>query len=206
MSSPSPTQSPPDTVSPADQVIRAEQLTKIYPGDLKAVDWVQANVNAGLPAGAIGPAGGWTMTAGDYARFLIGLDQGHILSDDALAEMMTRQVQVPNVNNVWYGLGVGRDDQNGLPAWHHGGTLEGYRSRYTYWPDEDLGVVILCNGEPGDLGTVVNDLGLAAQQVEYKAAADWVDISFVSLVRRLEEPRVPELWDEPTVPELYGER
>jgi len=65
MSNPAPAQSPPDTRSEADQVIRTEKLTKIYPGDVKAVDALDLTVYRGEIFGLLGPNGaGKTTTAG----------------------------------------------------------------------------------------------------------------------------------------------
>jgi len=65
MSNPAPAQGPPDTRSEADQVIRTEKLTKIYPGDVKAVDALDLTVYRGEIFGLLGPNGaGKTTTAG----------------------------------------------------------------------------------------------------------------------------------------------
>lgn len=51
--------------SGADEVIRTEQLTKIYPGDIKAVDALDLSVRRGEIFGLLGPNGaGKTTTAG----------------------------------------------------------------------------------------------------------------------------------------------
>lgn len=77
-------------------------------------DWVAPLEAKNLVPGYSGPSGGWTMDAADFARFLIGLDAGTILSQASVDEMMSREVQV-NISGaqVWYGLGVGLDDQLG---------------------------------------------------------------------------------------------
>ncbi|MGZ4683177.1 MAG: ATP-binding cassette domain-containing protein [Acidimicrobiales bacterium] len=65
MTSPLQAQSPPDTGTATDEVIRAEQLTKVYPGDIRAVDALDLTVRRGEIFGLLGPNGaGKTTTAG----------------------------------------------------------------------------------------------------------------------------------------------
>lgn len=55
----------PDGHAPGDEVIRCEQLTKIYPGDILAVDHLDLSVRRGEIFGLLGPNGaGKTTTAG----------------------------------------------------------------------------------------------------------------------------------------------
>ena len=56
---------PPTTVRSTDEVIRTEALTKIYPGDIRAVDGLDLSVGRGEIFGLLGPNGaGKTTTAG----------------------------------------------------------------------------------------------------------------------------------------------
>jgi len=66
MTSPLQAPSPPGPdASSTDEVIKAEQLTKIYPGDIKAVDALDLTVRRGEIFGLLGPNGaGKTTTAG----------------------------------------------------------------------------------------------------------------------------------------------
>ena len=58
-------QLPATVVHDADEVIRTEKLTKIYPGDIKAVDALDLSVRRGEIFGLLGPNGaGKTTTAG----------------------------------------------------------------------------------------------------------------------------------------------
>jgi ABC-2 type transport system ATP-binding protein len=58
-------QLPAEVVHDADEVIRTEKLTKIYPGDIKAVDALDLSVRRGEIFGLLGPNGaGKTTTAG----------------------------------------------------------------------------------------------------------------------------------------------
>jgi len=65
MTSPMPAPAPPPTLTPREEVIRADGLTKIYPGDIKAVDNLDLTVFRGEIFGLLGPNGaGKTTTAG----------------------------------------------------------------------------------------------------------------------------------------------
>jgi ABC-2 type transport system ATP-binding protein len=58
-------QHPATTASGTDEVIRTEQLTKVYPGDITAVDALDLSVRRGEIFGLLGPNGaGKTTTAG----------------------------------------------------------------------------------------------------------------------------------------------
>ncbi len=58
-------QRPPGVGSGPDEVIRTEQLTKVYPGDIRAVDGLDLSVQRGEIFGLLGPNGaGKTTTAG----------------------------------------------------------------------------------------------------------------------------------------------
>src|SRR4029079_5260433 len=65
MTSPLQDQRPPATDPTAEEVLRAEQLTKVYPGDIRAVDALDLTVRRGEIFGLLGPNGaGKTTTAG----------------------------------------------------------------------------------------------------------------------------------------------
>jgi len=65
MTSPMPASAPPPSLTPREEVIRADALTKIYPGDIKAVDNLDLTVFRGEIFGLLGPNGaGKTTTAG----------------------------------------------------------------------------------------------------------------------------------------------
>jgi ABC-2 type transport system ATP-binding protein len=58
-------QLPAEVAHDADEVIRTEKLTKVYPGDIKAVDQLDLSVRRGEIFGLLGPNGaGKTTTAG----------------------------------------------------------------------------------------------------------------------------------------------
>jgi ABC-2 type transport system ATP-binding protein len=65
MTIPQPAFTPPHPAEDADEVIRTESLTKVYPGDLRAVDGLDLTVRRGEIFGLLGPNGaGKTTTAG----------------------------------------------------------------------------------------------------------------------------------------------
>jgi ABC-2 type transport system ATP-binding protein len=65
MTIPQPAFTPPHPAEDADEVIRTESLTKVYPGDIRAVDGLDLTVRRGEIFGLLGPNGaGKTTTAG----------------------------------------------------------------------------------------------------------------------------------------------
>jgi len=101
--------------SPVDEVIRCEQLTKIYPGDILAVDHLDLSVRQGEIFGLLGPNGaGKTTTAGMLTTRVIptsgraivkGID---VVAHPALAKQVIGVVAQTNTLdrslNVWENL------------------------------------------------------------------------------------------------------
>ena len=110
--SPAATGSPP---ADADEVIRTENLTKIYPGDIKAVDGLDLTVRRGEIFGLLGPNGaGKTTTAGMLTTrviptsgkaFVGGVD---VVAHPALAKRLIGVVAQTNTLDrslsVWHNL------------------------------------------------------------------------------------------------------
>lgn len=105
-----------------------------------------------------GPAGGWSMTIADLARFAANLEAGHIVSAATLAEM---RALPPGwvAGEERYGLGVFLDPINNLPAYGHGGVIEGYRAQVYVWPDSDLAVAVQCNADTTGVGLIASEAG-----------------------------------------------
>src|SRR5512142_3143434 len=54
-----------------------------------------------------------------------------------------------SVKTVTYGMGLMVDTTYGVPVVHHGGDLIGYHSDMIWLPQQNVGAVILTNGDPG---------------------------------------------------------
>ena len=62
-----------------------------------------------------------------------------------------RAPQVAIGKDVTYGMGLMVDTTYGVPVVHHGGDLIGYHSDMMWLPQQNVGAVILTNGDPGSL-------------------------------------------------------
>ena len=60
-----------------------------------------------------------------------------------------RKPQVYLSKDAWYGMGLEVDDTYGVPVVHHGGDLIGYHSDMIWLQQQNVGAVILTNGDPG---------------------------------------------------------
>ncbi len=106
---------PPATVRSTDEVIRTDALTKIYPGDIRAVDGLDLSVGRGEIFGLLGPNGaGKTTTAGMLTTRVIptsgkalvgGVD---VVAHPALAKRLIGVVPQSNTLDrsltVWHNL------------------------------------------------------------------------------------------------------
>lgn len=103
----------------------------------------------GGPGGWRGPAGGWAMTIGDLSRLMIGINTNAFISEQLKeVEMLAADVQPAGGGaEHTFGLGVWKLDNLGRPTLMHGGNIDGFTARYTLWPEEGLGVALMCNRE-----------------------------------------------------------
>ncbi len=60
-----------------------------------------------------------------------------------------RAPQVAIGKDETYGMGLMVDTEYGIPVVHHGGDMVGYHSDMIWLPDQNVGAVILTNGDPG---------------------------------------------------------
>jgi hypothetical protein len=69
------------------------------------------------------------------------------ISKEPLLERRAPQVYIGK--DVSYGMGLMVDTTYGVPVVHHGGDLTGYHSDMIWLPQQNVGAVILTNGDPG---------------------------------------------------------
>jgi hypothetical protein len=75
------------------------------------------------------------------------VDGSRLLSEKNLIERRAAQVAVSE--GVTYGMGLMVDTVYGMPVVHHGGDLIGFHSDMMWLPEQQVGAVILTNGDPG---------------------------------------------------------
>jgi CubicO group peptidase (beta-lactamase class C family) len=69
------------------------------------------------------------------------------ISKEPLLERRAPQVSIGK--DVTYGMGLTVDTTYGVPVVHHGGDLDGYHSDMIWLPQQNVGAVVLTNGDPG---------------------------------------------------------
>jgi CubicO group peptidase (beta-lactamase class C family) len=69
------------------------------------------------------------------------------VSKEPLLERRVPQVSIGR--DVIYGMGLMVDTTYGVPVVHHGGDMIGYHSDMIWLPQQNVGAVILTNGDPG---------------------------------------------------------
>src|SRR5271157_5093548 len=119
--------------------------------DGKTAKAVTAINDAVIPAR---PAGGAWSSVNDMLKYVsMELAEGKLpdgttyISKGPLLERRAPQVSIGK--DVTYGMGLMVDTTYGVPVVHHGGDLVGYHSDMMWLPQQDVGLVILTNGDPG---------------------------------------------------------
>jgi CubicO group peptidase (beta-lactamase class C family) len=100
------------------------------------------------------PAGGAWSSVRDMLKYVsMELSEGKLpdgktyISKEPLLERRAPQVYIGK--DTSYGMGLMVDTTYGVPVVHHGGDLVGYHSDMIWLPQQNVGAVILTNGDPG---------------------------------------------------------
>lgn len=113
---------------------------------------------------SVSPAAGINASVKDMAQWMVFM-LGHrpdLLSRRSLQEICSPQVSVSEregpmrrwrpLEEKSYGLGWRILGKSGRKIVYHGGFVNGYRSEMVMFPEEDLGIVLLCNSVNGFVG------------------------------------------------------
>jgi Beta-lactamase len=100
------------------------------------------------------PAGGAWSSVRDMLKYVsMELADGKLpdgttyISKGPLLERRAPQVSIGK--DTTYGMGLMVDTTYGVPVVHHGGDLTGYHSDMIWLPEQNVGAVVLTNGDPG---------------------------------------------------------
>ena len=100
------------------------------------------------------PAGGAWSSVNDMLKYVsMELEEGRLpdgttyISKEPLLARRAPQVSIGK--DVDYGMGLMVDTTYGVPVVHHGGDLVGYHSDMMWLPEQNVGLVILTNADPG---------------------------------------------------------
>lgn len=89
-------------------------------------------------------AGALCSTVGDLVRWTRVLSGGRVVRR-ATYTLMTTPTTLSTGSQVPYGFGLIIDSLDGSRQIAHGGGINGFRSYLSYYPDEDLTIVVLTN-------------------------------------------------------------
>ncbi len=100
------------------------------------------------------PAGGGWSSVDDMLKYVaMELAEGtlpggqrYLAKEPLLAR---RAPKVPIGKDTTYGMGLTVDKTYGVPVVHHGGDMIGFHSDMMWLPEQNVGAVVLTNGDPG---------------------------------------------------------
>lgn len=95
--------------------------------------------------------GGLLTTVEDLLAFTHNLETGELGGPEFVREMH-RQGVLDNGETIHYASGLSIGDYRGLPEVSHGGATAGYRAHLARYPDQGLGVAVVCNTANGNAG------------------------------------------------------
>lgn len=94
---------------------------------------------------AVGAGGLWT-TVDDLARW-----DAAFYEERSIASRLTERGALDDGTPIHYGWGLSMRTHRGLPIQSHGGSFPGWASKMVRFPTEHTTVIILANGETGDV-------------------------------------------------------
>ena len=134
---------------PAD-ILKNEAHSYLYNGQ----EWLYAGeTHMSIPKGA----GALMASVEDVAKFYRML-----LHTEDLLRRKTRK-QMLKVGDDRYAYGIFELPYDDIQAYGHGGAIDGFRTRVAYLPNEDITVVILCNGLNYNMREIADTLLHAVQ-------------------------------------------
>ncbi|MDX2234528.1 MAG: serine hydrolase domain-containing protein [Hyphomonadaceae bacterium] len=123
-------------------------------GPLDSVGHARWGLGPVRPAVKEGP--GWLWAIGelamrptDLALWNVNLMKGGPVLSAASKAAMTTSVTLTGGATANYGLGLDVRARDGKRVWSHGGAVSGYLADNRVFPDEDLAITVLTNGEFG---------------------------------------------------------
>ncbi len=137
-----------------------DDYTRIVPGRSAAYTANQdGSFSINRPIEAVHGNGGLLTTVGDLLEWNRSLDQASLAGPE-FVEMMETQGVLNDSRTISYALGLSVGESFGLRRVSHGGATSGYRAGLVRFPDQGLGVAVLCNV------TNANGMGLAMDVAE----------------------------------------
>ncbi|NNF32535.1 MAG: beta-lactamase family protein [Saprospiraceae bacterium] len=104
-------------------------------------------------------------TIGDMGKWMAHLGSGH-----QNFEVLTTPGILNNGDTLGYALGIGVGEFNGHRRWSHGGSIGGYRSNLMYFPDDQLGVMVIGNFNTSNPGGKVSQIAKHLLNIQDESA------------------------------------
>ncbi|HEX9710567.1 MAG TPA: serine hydrolase domain-containing protein, partial [Candidatus Thermoplasmatota archaeon] len=118
-----------------------------------------------------GAAGGLCSTVDDLLTWQHALVSGRVVRPATYARMTT-PATLASGEAMSYGYGLMEGELEGRPRIAHGGGIPGYNTFLSYYPEEELAVVVLVNTAPGHAGRVEEPVARAALGLPRRVIAD----------------------------------
>lgn len=118
-----------------------------------------------------GAAGFLLSTARELVTWSSALANGKVVSKESLA-LMTTPAVLPDGKDTGYGFGLMIDDFEGRRRISHGGGIFGFNSFLAWFPDEDVHLAVISNGEALSSSKVAADLSWPALGIERAEVKD----------------------------------
>jgi CubicO group peptidase (beta-lactamase class C family) len=108
---------------------------------------------------ALRPSGAFLSTVLDLARWEALLYTDSILSANSRQQIWTR-IQLNDGTTHPYGFGWHVDERGDRRVIWHGGGLPGFASQFLRFPDDQVTVIALANGDDSDIASIANRVAL----------------------------------------------
>lgn len=138
---------------------RLNRLSDVIPGRADGYSFRDGELRNARPPSMDWPyaAGALTSTANDMARWLAALQEGKVMSHEALAQMWS-PTKLADGNTAPYGFGWQINEHRGNRTVLHGGGIEGFTTMVLLFPEERLGVVVLLNADRTNPSRIAHDI------------------------------------------------
>ena len=101
--------------------------------------------------------GGLLTTVEDLLRFTEALETGELGGEAFIREMHTQGV-LTSGQTIAYASGIQLRDYKGIPIVEHSGSTAGYRGHLARFPDQGIGVAVMCNTTTGNAGGLLKEV------------------------------------------------
>jgi D-alanyl-D-alanine carboxypeptidase len=125
---------------------RGTDLIAIVPNRANGYIYTDNAMRNAPPLMAPRSSGLFLSTLTDLVKWDAALTEGKIITKEMQRQLWTA-VTLPDGTSTHYGFGWWIDEYKGHRRIRHGGSNPGFRTEYTRFPDDDINVIVLVNGD-----------------------------------------------------------